>query len=332
MAQIFLTGASGYIGGDVLHVLKSTHPEYQCSVLLRDSAKADAVSKAYPDVRIILGDLDNVALIEEEAAKADVVVHAASNSHVKSAEAIARGLAKHTGPKPGYWIQVSGASVLSISDIVSGRFGEGSDRVYGDIEDANEIRDIIKQNAAKRVMDDYVLNKVSDIKTALVFPPIIYGQGRGPVKGRSVQIPELSRIAIETRETVQVGKGESTWSNVHIADVADVFVKLIEKAIDGSEGEFWGQNGLYFVGNGMLISSLVAEAAHKLGLTDSPTVKTISASEANALWAPASVFCGTNACQKSERIRRLGWVPQGHSIEKEIPLTVQAEATRLGKL
>lgn len=29
---------------------------------------------AYPDVRIILGDLDNVALIEEEAAKADVVV------------------------------------------------------------------------------------------------------------------------------------------------------------------------------------------------------------------------------------------------------------------
>lgn len=77
----------------------------------------------------------------------------------------------------------------------------------------------------------------------------------------------------------------------------------------------------------------MADAAHKLGLTDSPTVKTISASEANALWAPASVFWGTNARQKSERVRQqLGWVPQGHSIETEIPLTVQAEATRLGKL
>lgn len=137
---------------------------------------------------------------------------------------------------------------------MGGRFGEGSDRVYGDIDDLNEIRDIVNQNPAKRVMDDYVLNKVSGIKTALIFPPIIYGQGRGPVKGRSVQIPELSRVAIETRETIQVGKGESTWSNVHIADVADVFVKLIEKAVDGSEGELWGQNGLYFVGNGMLVS------------------------------------------------------------------------------
>lgn len=198
-------------------------------------------------------------------------IDAASNGHSKSVEAIARGLAKHTGPKPGrpkntygkdrtncvspgHWIQVSGASVLSISDIVGGRFGESSERVYGDVDDANEVRDIIRQNAAKRVVDDYLLNKVSNTKTALVFPPIIYGQGRGPVKQRSVQIPELSRVSIETRETVQVGKGESTWSNVHIADVADVFVKLVEKAIEGSTGDFWNQNGLYFVGNGMLVS------------------------------------------------------------------------------
>jgi nucleoside-diphosphate-sugar epimerase len=68
------TGASGYIGGDVLHALKSTHPEHQYCVLLRDSAKADIVSRAYPDIRVILGDLDNAPLIEEEAAKADVVI------------------------------------------------------------------------------------------------------------------------------------------------------------------------------------------------------------------------------------------------------------------
>lgn len=159
---------------------------------------------------------------------------------------------------------MSGASVLSISDIVGGRFGEGSDRVYSDVDDANEVREIIKQNAAKRVMDDYVLNKVSGINTALVFPPIIYGLGRGPVNQRSVQIPELSRVTIETRETVQVGKGESTWSNVHIADVTDVFVKLVEKAIEGSEGDFWSQNGLYFVSNGMLVSGSQAPREWRL--------------------------------------------------------------------
>lgn len=68
------TGASGYIGGDVLHLLKSSHPEYECSVLLRDSGKAAAISKVFPDVRVVLGDLDAAALIEEEASKADVVI------------------------------------------------------------------------------------------------------------------------------------------------------------------------------------------------------------------------------------------------------------------
>lgn len=168
---------------------------------------------------------------------------------MNAVEAIARGLAKHTG----HWIQVSGASVLSISDIVKGSYGEGCDQVYGDIDNAPEIRDIVKQNASKRVVDNYLLNNVSDIKTALVFPPIIYGQGRGPINQRSVQIPQLAKVAAETRQTVQVGKGESIWSNVHVADVTDVFVKLIEKAVEGADGDLWNQNGLYFVANGQLV-------------------------------------------------------------------------------
>lgn len=153
----------------------------------------------------------------------------------------------------GHWIQVSGASILSIPDIVNGTYGEACDKVYGDIDNAQEIRDIVKQNAAKRAVDNYLLNQVTGTKTALVFPPIIYGQGRGPIKQRSVQIPELARVASETRHSVQVGKGESTWSNVHVADVTDVFVKLIEKAVEGADGDLWNQDGLYFVGNGQMV-------------------------------------------------------------------------------
>lgn len=62
-------------------------------------------------------------------------------------------------------------------------------------------------------------------------------------------------------------------------------------------------------------------------------MKSVSPSEAEALWRPACVFWGTNARQDSQRARKLlGWVPQGHSVEEEIPLTVKAEAVRLGKL
>lgn len=68
------TGATGYVGGDVLHLLQSAHPEYQISTLVRGSENAAVVSKAYPKVRVVTGDLDNASLIEEEARQADVVI------------------------------------------------------------------------------------------------------------------------------------------------------------------------------------------------------------------------------------------------------------------
>ena len=58
----------------MLHALKTAHPDYRISALVRDNAKADSISKAYPDVRIVLGDLDSTSIIEEEASEADVVV------------------------------------------------------------------------------------------------------------------------------------------------------------------------------------------------------------------------------------------------------------------
>lgn len=68
------TGASGYIGGQVLHELARSHPDYEITALLRDEKKAKTIQEAYPKVRIVIGDLDNEALIEQEAAKASIVL------------------------------------------------------------------------------------------------------------------------------------------------------------------------------------------------------------------------------------------------------------------
>ncbi|KAL2838520.1 NAD(P)-binding protein [Aspergillus pseudoustus] len=334
--KIFLTGASGYIGGEVLHALRKANPSYLVSALVRDEAKGATISKAYPEVRIVLGDLDSASLVEEEATNTDIVIHAASTSHIKSVEAIARGLARRQSYAPAHWLQISGASVLSITDIVQKRFGQGNDEVFSDVDDADKVRDIITQNAGRRVVDDFIL-KVAGPKTALIFPPIIYGQGQGPVSQRSVQIPELSRVAIQTGAAVRVGKGESTWSNVHIADVSDVFVKLVEKAVQGENNGLWNKDGLYFVGNTAVsfgdISQKVAQAAKDLGLIESAEVKELSPEEADKLSGHGSVLWGTNAKQNSQRARQLlGWEPKGISLEQEVPQTVQVEAARLGKL
>ena len=160
----------------------------------------------------------------------------------------------------GHWLQISGASVLSIPDIVASAFGEPSDKVYSDVDGADELRELIQQYSAKRVVDNLILSLIPAAnrpKTALIFPPIIYGRGRGPVNQRSIQIPELARVTMQRRGGIPVGKGEATWSNVHISDVSSIFVKLAEKALRDEEGNLWNKNGLYFPGNGAIVSPYI---------------------------------------------------------------------------
>lgn len=72
--KIFLTGATGYIGGDILYLLNKEHPDFEFSVLIRSEDKAKQVSQAYPTARIVIGGLDDSATIEREASWADIVI------------------------------------------------------------------------------------------------------------------------------------------------------------------------------------------------------------------------------------------------------------------
>lgn len=67
------TGVTGYIGGDILYALTKAHPEYEYVALVR-GAKGSVVATAYPNIRIVKGNLDDATIIEEESAKANIVI------------------------------------------------------------------------------------------------------------------------------------------------------------------------------------------------------------------------------------------------------------------
>lgn len=150
--------------------------------------------------------------------------------------------------------------MLSAPDIVAKSYGEASPKVYDDLDGASEIHSLISKTAS-RAVDQYVLQFAQQnedkVRTALIFPPIIYGQGRGLGNSRSIQIPDLCKSAIGTGESVYVGKGEARWGNVHISDLADLAVKLVRAALsDPSSASLWNQNGLYLVQTGEIVSFL----------------------------------------------------------------------------
>ena len=65
---------TGYIAGDATHALYSEHPEYEYACLVRSKEKGEMIEKAFPNVKIVLGGLDDSEILEQEASKADIVL------------------------------------------------------------------------------------------------------------------------------------------------------------------------------------------------------------------------------------------------------------------
>lgn len=68
------TGATGYIGGDVLFGLRHAEPDWRFKVLVRDEAKGAEIKANSPGVEIVMGSLDDFDVIKRAASQADIVI------------------------------------------------------------------------------------------------------------------------------------------------------------------------------------------------------------------------------------------------------------------
>lgn len=73
-ANIFITGATGYIGGDILHHLYSQQLDVSYTLLIRSEERATKILEKYPTVRVIIGSLDDSDILVREASHADIVI------------------------------------------------------------------------------------------------------------------------------------------------------------------------------------------------------------------------------------------------------------------
>lgn len=266
-----------------------------------------------------------------------ICVDCASADHEGALNAIIRGLATHSPQNPGYLIQTSGTGILCFSDAERKIFGEASTKVYDDWEGIGEVTSL-PDFAAHRKADKIVLaaatNYPSRVRTAIVCPPCIYGKGRGPGNQRSIQMPDLTNSILKEKKAFQVGEGLAVWTNIHVHDLSDCFLKLVESAAAGGGNATWDQEGYYFTEDGEhawgQMSKLIAEDASKKNLIPTDEVVSVSAEEADRFRRYGSYIWGANSRCKAIRARRLlGWSPT-KVIKNEISELVDMEARSLG--
>ena len=333
--KLFLTGVTGYIGGDFIHILSQKHPDWEVTCLVRNSDKGAKVVAAYPKVRLVYGDLDSVDIIEEESSKADIIYNFANCDHEASAKAIARGMDKRTSDSPSFLIHTSGTGILTWETFDKNAFGDELPKKYNDWDGVQELMSH-PDRALHRVVDRIVVDAGSDkSKIAIVCPPTIYGPGRGPDNQKSMQAYKAAAAMMQTKQGFVVGNGKNVWHQVHVQDLTDLYILLGEAAANGGAPATWNNDGYYLAENGEFvwgdILKAIAKDAHSKGFLPEASTKGYSAEETQKVVRFGHYMVGSNSRGESIRGKKLlGWKPYRNSLMEEVPDVVDLEARLAG--
>jgi len=286
--DIFVVGATGYIGGTVAERLRQAG--HRVRGLARTEARASALRQK--GIEPIVGSLDDTSILEVAARAADVVISAADADHRPSVEALLRALSG-SGKK---LIHTSGSSIVSTD-----AKGEPTTSVY----DEDTLPEPIADKGGRVSLDRDVLSAArGGVRSVVICPTMIYGEGSG-VNPQSIQVPSIVADAKSTGTAHWIGRGENVWSNVHIDDLADLYLLALEKSPAGT---------FYFAENGEQDLKSIAEAvALRLALP----AGSYSADEALQTWGmgPGRIGLGSNSRVRAKRARTLlGWRPHRPSI------------------
>ncbi|KAI9044300.1 putative nucleoside-diphosphate-sugar epimerase [Aspergillus affinis] len=336
--KVFVTGATGYIGGDVFFNFAQAHPDWEYAVLTRSKEKGAQVSSKYPKARIVIGGLDSSDLIAEETKNADIVLHCADCDHIASAEAIAKGATQHTPERPLWIIHTSGTGILTVEDFRTNTWGLYRAKEHDDWDGVDELlnlpEDSLHRNVDK-IINDAGKNNPDSVKVAIVCPPTIYGPGRGPGNQKSVQAYWLAAAVLKRKKGLLVGKGENIWHQIHVQDLSDLYRLLGDAAAAGGGKATWNDKGYYLAENGPFvwgdIQREVARVAYEKKLIPSPEVEALPDAEVTALNQFGLYAWGSSSRGHSLRARKLlGWSPSRPSLKELIPEIVDIEAKDLG--
>ncbi len=307
--KLFITGATGYIGGSALSKLLQTSQKgkYDITVLTRSETTVPKFKEL--GVNVLIGDLDSADLLTQAAIDSDAVLHFAHADHLPAVKAFIKGLNTNDG-KRRIFIHTSGTSVLA--DRAMGAYA--SETIYNDT-DIETIHALPLTQPHKDV-DSYIFENNQNFDSIIVAPPTIYGLGTGPFNRHSGQVPGLTRAFIKAGKAGTVGKGLNKWSNVHIDDFTNFSAFLLEKALEGNASV--GYNGWYFCRTGEHvwrdINLKIAEELHKHKAIISPDVVEFTNEEIDSFIGHLAWHAfGSNSRSRSDRALQLGWKPNEHN-------------------
>ncbi|HET6228907.1 MAG TPA: NAD-dependent epimerase/dehydratase family protein [Longimicrobiaceae bacterium] len=283
--RVFMTGASGYIGGVVAERLRAAGHEVR-GLARNDDAAGRLRTMGIEPVRGTLLDRDVIA---QEVREADAFIHTAMDmtrrvveADLTTIEAALEGI----GGSGKRFIYTSGTAVV-------GDTGDGVSDEETPIDPASIVA--WRGDHEKRVTGGGGI---------LIRPALVYGRGGSGIV--TMQIAEARRDGV----VHYVGNGSQRWSGVHVDDLADLYLLALENARPGS---------LYVAAAGEPVSMLdIAEAASRAGGAGGRTAPLTRDEAQKALGWMAGLVSVSSAASGERARRELGWSPHRPALLEEL--------------
>ncbi|KAF8223098.1 NAD(P)-binding protein [Tricholoma matsutake] len=331
--NVLMTGVTGYIGGSVLRRfldLPQATSDFNITVLVRDTGKAEKLNSF--GVNAVVGSHSDYPLMEKLASEADVVLAMADADNLQAAQATLKGLKKRYTEigSPPILIHTSGTGVLT--DSAAGMYQY--ETIYDDA-DPEQIESLAPTQAHRNVDLEIVnADKEGYVKTYIILPSMIYGIATGQLveqgiqNPHSVQIPWLIKSSIDRGQAGMVGLGKNLWPNVHVEDIADLYITVFDFARSnpltghGREGFYFGENGETSYLN---VVNAIGQAMVELGISKSAEPTSYTKEEMDKYFGGSDLL-GTNSRCRANRSRAIGWKPTRTTADMLASLKPEAEA------
>jgi nucleoside-diphosphate-sugar epimerase len=276
--KIFVTGATGYIGGVLVERLRGFG--HQVIGLARSEAARRKLEAA--GVLSAPGDLRDTASIARGAREADAAIHLAMEHSADTAEldrAAVNAMLEEYRLTGRTLIYTSGVWVLGDT---------------GGVEADEETPLRPAPLVAWRPAVEQLVLHAQGPRGIVIRPAMVYGRGGGFVG-------DFARQARERRAVRIVGNGENRWPFVHVEDLADLYVLAL-----GAQA-----GSLYYASAGpsVAVKDVAAAAAH------GAPVEGIPVDEARRALGPVAEALVLDQLVSSRKAaRELGWSPKARPV------------------
>jgi len=287
--EVFLTGATGYIGSAVAEALQKAG--HKVTGLARTPEKAKQLEAR--GIRACIGDLLKPETIAAPARAAEGVIHTANTNDANSAQAdagVVRAILKALEGTGKPFVYTSGVWVL----------GSTGDKVADENAPVNPTPLVAQRPAMEQEVLSY---KNRGVRAIVIRPALVYGRGGS--------IPKMiAKSARDDGAARYVGDGQNRWPFVEVGDLAQLYVLALEKAAPGS---------LYHAAHGPSFRAQEVAEAASIGAGAKGKTQAVPLAEARkTMGAFADALALDQLISGEKAVKELGWSPRAASVLEDL--------------